>query len=54
MYRDFFAHSNVLALPVLALVIFIAVFAGIVAGVLRRRPESYHRAAALPLENGDS
>jgi hypothetical protein len=53
MYREFFAHSNVLALPILSLMIFIAVFAGIVARVMRRRPESYDGAAALPLDNGD-
>jgi len=53
MYREFFAHSNVLALPILSLAIFIAVFAAIVATVMRRRPEQYDSAAALPFENGD-
>lgn len=53
MYRDFFVNSPVLALPVLSLAIFIAVFAGIVVRVMRRRPEAYDGAAALPLDHGD-
>jgi hypothetical protein len=54
MYREFFAHSPVLALPVLSLVIFITVFVGIVARVARRRAETYDGVAALPLDNGDT
>jgi hypothetical protein len=53
MYRDFFAHSHLLALPILSLAIFIAVFVGIVARVMGRRPEQYDNTAALPFENGD-
>lgn len=53
MYREFFTHSPVLALPVLSLVIFITVFAGIVTRTLRRRPSAFDGVAALPLEEGE-
>ena len=52
MYREFFAQSPVLALPILSLLIFIAVFAGIVLRTLRRRPATFAGVAALPLEDG--
>lgn len=53
MYRDFFVHSPVLALPVLSLMIFIIVFAGIVVRTMRRKPAHYEGAAALPFEQGE-
>ncbi len=52
MYREFFVNSPVLALPVLSLMLFIAVFAGIVVRTMRRRPAAYEAAAALPLDDG--
>ncbi len=50
MYREFFANSPVLALPVLSLVIFITVFAGIVVRTMRRRPSEFDGVASLPLQ----
>ncbi len=52
MYREFFSQSPVLALPILSLMIFIAVFAGIVVRTMRRRPSTFEGIAALPLEDG--
>lgn len=52
MYREFFSQSPVLALPILSLMIFIAVFAGIVVRTMRRRPSTFEGVAALPLEDG--
>jgi hypothetical protein len=50
MYREFFAHHPLLALPVLSLVLFMVVFAVIVARTLRRRPAQFDALAALPLD----
>jgi hypothetical protein len=52
MYREFFSQSPVLALPILSLMIFIAVFAGIVVRTMRRRPSTFEGISALPLEDG--
>ncbi len=49
MYREFFAHSPLLALPLVALVIFLAVFAAVLLSVLLRRTAHFDAAAALPL-----
>lgn len=53
MYRDFFVHSPVLVLPIISLLIFITVFAGIVVRTMRRRPSSFEGVAALPLDSGE-
>ena len=53
MYREFFAHHPMLALPVLSLLLFIAVFALIVARTLRRRPAQFDALAALPLDSAE-
>ena len=48
MYREFFAHHPMLALPVLSLLLFIAIFAMIVARTMRRQPAQLDALAALP------
>ena len=50
MYREFFAQHPMLALPVMSLVIFVAVFAMIVVRTMRRRPAQFDALAALPLD----
>ncbi len=53
MYREFFVHSPVLVLPIISLLIFITVFAGIVVRTMRRRPSTFDGIAALPLDSGE-
>ncbi len=50
MYREFFAQHPMLALPVMALVIFVAVFAMIVVRTMRRQPAQFDALASLPLD----
>lgn len=52
MYSKLFAHAaaHILVLPIVALLLFIAVFALVVTRTMRRRPSEYAGAAALPLE----
>lgn len=49
MYREFFAHSPLLALPLAALVIFLAVFTAVLLSVLLKRAALFDGAAAIPL-----
>lgn len=51
MYREFFMHNPLMALPLGALVIFITVFALIVIRTIRRRPELDQTLAALALND---
>jgi hypothetical protein len=54
MYREFFASSPLLGLPIVSLVIFIAVFALVVVRLWtfgRHSPE-HQRLARMPLEEG--
>ena len=53
MYREFFAKSPLLALPVASLVIFLAVFAAVLLAVLRRRASHFDAIARMPLEDGE-
>ncbi len=53
MYRDFFIHSPVLVLPIISLLIFIVVFAGIVVRTMGRRPSTFDGVASLPLDQGE-
>jgi hypothetical protein len=53
MYREFFAHHPMLALPVLSLMLFIAVFAMIVARTMRQRASLTDALAALPLDDAE-
>lgn len=50
MYREFFAHSTLLGLPLLSLVIFIGVFALLVVRAMRRTPATFAPVASLPLD----
>lgn len=50
MAHDFFAASPLLALPVLSMLLFGAVFVAILAKTLRAGAETHQRASALPLE----
>ncbi len=53
MYRQFFVHSPVLALPVLAMVIFMAVFAAVSWRTLRRKGDEFDQTARLPMADAD-
>ncbi len=50
MYREFFLHHPMLALPVASLMLFILVFAGIVIRTLGRAASSFDAVASLPLD----
>jgi hypothetical protein len=50
MYREFFSHHPMLALPVVSLLLFIAVFAMIVARTMRRKASQFDALASLPLD----
>jgi hypothetical protein len=51
MFREYFAQSPVLAMPVAALAIFLLVFVVIVARTLGRRPDEFRGLEALPLDD---
>lgn len=53
MYREFFAHHPMLALPVLSLLLFVAVFAMIVLRTMRRQPSQFEALASLPLDTAE-
>lgn len=52
MYREFFRHSTVLSLPMIAMMLFVGAFIGVVLYAARRRaaPE-FEEMAAMPLED---
>ncbi len=52
MYREFFTRSPLLALPLVALVIFLAVFLGVLVSVLRRRAHHFDSASRMALDDG--
>ena len=54
MYQEFYKGSELLHLPLYALVLFVAVFMGVVAWVFvfRRKDERFDRLAELPLADG--
>lgn len=55
MYRDFFARSPLLALPMLALGIFLFVFVSVVVRALSsKNAERFALASRLPLESDDA
>jgi hypothetical protein len=54
MYAELFHRSPLLALPLVALVLFLAVFAALLMRVLARRPQEFDPMAALPLSDGDA
>ncbi len=51
MFREFFMRSPLLSLPLVALVLFMVVFAAILIRTLRRPPEHFDAEARLPLGN---
>jgi hypothetical protein len=51
MYRDFFIRSPLLSYPLVALVLFMAVFASVLFRVLRRPAKHFESDARLPLGN---
>ena len=55
MYQAFYKaiSGDVMMLPILALAIFIVVFAGLVVRVMRRPADEVSRHAALPLSKDD-
>jgi hypothetical protein len=50
MVRELMMKSPLLALPLVALVLFFFVFVGIVIAAWRKRPEEIAAAAGIPLE----
>jgi hypothetical protein len=53
VYKEFFAQSPLLVLPLAALVFFLAVFLAVVARTMVRRAPAYARIAELPLREED-
>ena len=49
MYKDLLAHSPLLVLPLVALVLFVAVYVAILVRTMAKRPPELARVAALPL-----
>ncbi len=54
MHMDLLAHSPLLVLPLIALLIFFVVFVAVVVRTMVRGPHAYARDAALPLDKEDS
>jgi hypothetical protein len=50
MWRQFFIQSPVLALPVLAMAIFMLTFAVVVFSTFRKKAQGFDPVAALPLD----
>ena len=53
MKSELLAKSPLLALPIFALFLFLAVFLAILVVTARRRTSSLERVASLPLNDGD-
>lgn len=53
MHKELLAHSNVLALPLAALLLFVCVFVVIVVRTMLRRPAAYSDLERLPLSNDE-
>ena len=54
MFRDFFAGGGLFVLPVIAMVLFVAIFLTVLVRVLQRaRQPEYRRMAALPLDDAN-
>jgi len=53
MYKDLLAHTPLLALPIFAMFVFLAVFVSVAFRTLTQRRNAYVEVAALPLENDD-
>ena len=53
MYREFFAHSPLLALPMLSLVIFITVFTLVIVRTMRGERARDAAISTLPLDGGE-
>ncbi len=53
MFKELFLNSDVLNLPVISMLIFLAVFVGMLFWVLaKKRKPHYDHMAALPLDDG--
>jgi hypothetical protein len=53
MKSELLAKSPLLALPLVAFVLFVVVFVAVVIVTMRRRSEAYEPIAKLPLADGD-
>ncbi|MBI5513541.1 MAG: hypothetical protein HY909_07210 [Deltaproteobacteria bacterium] len=51
MFREYFAHSPVLFMPVAALALFLTVFVAIVARTIARGRDAFRALEALPLDD---
>ncbi len=54
MHKDLLAHSPLLALPLAALFLFLAVFVVVCLRTMSRRAQAYARVASLPLDEQES
>lgn len=53
MLREFLSRITLTDLPVVAMLLFLAMFVGVLVRVLWRGAAAYRQVAALPLEDGD-
>jgi hypothetical protein len=53
MTRQLLEHSNLLIFPLIALVLFLAVFVAVCVRTFARKAEAYTSEAALPLQHDD-
>jgi len=52
MYKDLLTHTPLLALPIFAMFVFLAVFLGVCAVTLTRKRRAYDQVANLALKDG--
>ena len=54
MHKDLLSHTPLLALPIAAMFLFLAVFLGVVVVTLVRGARAYDAAAKLPVDEAES
>jgi len=54
MHQDLLAHTPLLALPIAAMLLFLAVFLGVVVHTLLRGKRAYDGVSRIPVEEGDA
>jgi cbb3-type cytochrome oxidase subunit 3 len=54
MYRQLLEHSSLLIYPLIALVLFLAVFIAVVIRTFAKRADAYESTASLPLMDDDA
>jgi len=53
MHAQLLSHTPLLALPIIAMFLFLAIFVGATARTLSRRAHAYSEVARLPVEEND-